>query len=111
MEKEVIIEGRKIGLKATAGTVCTYRDIFGRDLLKDMALFEKELLSNKTLSSETAGVAEKAIWVMAKEYDPSVPPIKEWLDNFSPYFVYNVCVHALNMWIESTKTLNTSKKK
>ena len=120
MEKKVKIEGKEIGLKATAGTVCTYRDIFGRDLLIDMSTFEKELLESKMLSTETAAIAEKAIWTMAREYyeahkedkdnPENVPQLKEWLENFSPFFIYNACVHALNMWIESTKTLNTTKK-
>lgn len=120
MEKVIEIEGKKIGVKATAGTVCLYRGFFGRDLLNDMSLFEKELLKTKTLQTETAEIAEKAIWTMAREYyeahkddkdaPENVPQLKEWLDQFSPFFIYNACVHVLNMWIENTKSLNSTKK-
>jgi len=114
MEKIVKIEGKEIGLKVTAGTVCTYRDIFGRDLLNDMSLFESELLKNRALSTDTAAIAEKAIWTMAKEYGEEhgedIPQLKEWLDGFSPLFTYNACVHAINMWVEGMKTLNSTKK-
>ena len=54
MEKLVEIEGKKIGLKASAGTVCAYRDMFGRDLLLDMGTFEKEFYPAGTLMFDSA---------------------------------------------------------
>lgn len=111
MEKLVKIEGKEVGFKASAGTVRAYRDAFGRDLLLDMNQFETELLQTKSLSVETAPIAENALWIMAKEYDPDIPELEEWLDQFSPYFVYGACVHCINMWTENVKQINSSKKK
>lgn len=111
MEKLVEIEGKKFGLKASAGTVCSYRDMFGRDLIVDMGTFESEFLSTQTLSSDTAKICEDAIWLMAKEYDSSIPEKKEWLDQFSPFFIYAACVHAIQMWAENLRQLNQTKKK
>jgi len=111
MEKMVEIEGTEIGLKASAGTVRVYRDCFVRDLIVDMGTLEAELLQQKGLSPESVKIAENVIWVMAHEYDPSIPVIQEWLDQFSPYFIYNAIVQAIYMWRENTATINDSKKK
>lgn len=110
MEIEANIEGKKIGLRVTAGTVCTYREIFGRDMILDMSQLEKELLETKALSMETTAIAERAIWIMAKEYDPEIRPMREWLDQFSPFFTYTAAVHIINMWVENLITRNESKK-
>ncbi len=110
MEKIVNIEGKEIGLKASAGTVRAYRDIFGGDLIVDMGTAETDILGNKSMSAESARIAENAVYLMAKEYDSSLPPINEWLSQFSPYFIYSAIVQAINMWHDNTKTLNKSKK-
>ena len=69
MERVFEVENHKIGVKCSAGTVRTYRNIHGRDLIKDMVDLEKELVETKTLGSETAEIAENVIYIMAKEYD------------------------------------------
>lgn len=111
MEKIVNIEGREIGLKASAGTVRRYRDAFGRDLIVDIGQAETEILEKKIMSSESTKIAENVVYIMAKEYDSSIPQIAEWLDDFSPYFVYSAIVHVITMWHENTKTINKSEKK
>ena len=110
MEKLVVIEGVEIGLKASAGTVRAYRDKFGRDLIVDMGKVEQDILGNTTLTGESTEIAENAVYLMAKEYDSSIPKLEEWLDQFSPYFIYSAIVQAINMWHENTKTINKSKK-
>lgn len=111
MEKLVIIEGNEIGLKASAGTVRAYRDTFGRDLIVDIGTVEMEILDSKTLTAESAQVAENVVYIMAKEFDKDIPAIREWLDQFSPYFVFSAIVQVINMWRENTRTINSSKKK
>lgn len=110
MVKLVTIEGVEIGLKASAGTVRAYRDAFGRDLIVDMNKVEQEILGSKTLAGESTEIAENVVYLMAKEYNPSIPQLEEWLSQFSPYFIYSAIVHAINMWYENTKTINKSKK-
>lgn len=111
MERLVNIEGQELGLKASAGTVRAYRDTFGRDLIVDIGTVEVDILGSKTLSTDSTMIAENAVYIMAKEYDSSLPPIREWLEQFSPYFIYSAIVHVITMWHENTQTLNNSKKK
>lgn len=111
METLVEIEGKEVGLKASAGTVRAYRDECGRDLILDMGTVEADILGNKTLSIESTAIAENVVYLMAKEYDSELPPIKEWLDQFSPYFVYSAVVHVINMWHKNISTRNETRKK
>lgn len=110
MEKIVELEGKKIGFKASAGTVATYRNLFQRDLLTDMGNFESDILKNGRISIETMDIAEKAVWIMAKEYDESIPELPEWLSQFSPFFIHNACIYCLNMWRDNVAQMNRSKK-
>ena len=111
MEKVVTIEGNKIGLKASAGTVRHYRDMFHRDFITDMGIIEKEILETKQMTPETSLIAENAIWLMAKEYDAEIPDIDTWLDQFSPYFVFLAIVSVIDMWHQNVAQMNKSKKK
>ena len=97
-------------MKCSAGTVRTYRDLFGRDLILDMATIEKELIETKQLTSDTCELAEQIIWLMAREYDHDLPELPEFLDQFSPYFSYNATGQVIYMWRECVKTLNSTKK-
>ena len=110
MEKLVKLEDKEIGFKCSAGTVRSYRMNFGRDLIIDIANVEKELFENKLLGIESAQCAEEIAYTMAKEYDPDLEPIEEWLDQFSPYFIYTVVSEIIYMWAENIKTLNSTKK-
>ena len=110
MEKLVKLEDKEIGLKCSAGTVRSYRMNFGRDLIIDIANIEKELFENKLLGTESAQCAEEIAYTMAREYDPDLEPIEEWLDQFSPYFIYTVVSEIIYMWAENIKTLNSTKK-
>ncbi len=110
MERVFEVENQNIGVKCSAGTVRSYRNLYGRDLIADMTLLEEELVKTKTLQSQSQEIAENAIYVMAKEYDNTIPGLGEWLSGFSPYFVYTVVAQCIYMWRENLKTLNTSKK-
>ena len=110
MERVFEVENQTIGVKCSAGTVRSYRNVVGRDLIQDMVALEKELVETKTLGSESAEIAENVIYLMAKEYDSSIPAIDEWLSGFSPYFVYSVVAQCIYMWRENLQTINTSKK-
>ena len=110
MERVFEVENQKLGVKCSAGTVRTYRNLFARDLIQDMVSLEKELVETKTLNAESAEIAENVIYLMAKEYDDTIPAMNEWLSDFSPYFVFNVVAQVIYMWRENLQTINTSKK-
>ena len=110
MERVFEVENQKLGVKCSAGTVRTYRNLFARDLIQDMVSLEKELVETKTLNAESAEIAENVIYLMAKEYDDTIPAMNEWLSGFSPYFVFNVVAQVIYLWRENLQTINTSKK-
>ena len=110
MERVFEVENQKLGVKCSAGTVRTYRNLFARDLIQDMVSLETELVETKTLNAESAEIAENVIYLMAKEYDDTIPAMNEWLSGFSPYFVFNVVAQVIYMWRENLQTINTSKK-
>lgn len=110
MERKFEVEGQTIGAKCSAGTVRTYRNLFARDLIQDMVSLEKELVETKTLSAASAEIAENVVYLMAKEYDDTIPAMNEWLSGFSPYFVFNVVAQVIYMWRENLQTINSSKK-
>lgn len=110
MERMFNIEKQNVGVKCSAGTVRSYRNLYGRDLISDMGLLEKELVETKTLSTSSEEIAENVCYLMAKEYDDTIPQINEWLSEFSPYFVYTIAAQCIIMWRENLKTLETTKK-
>lgn len=111
MEKVATLEKKKIGFKASAGTVATYRNLYQRDLLIDMVTVEKDVVEHGKISIEAMEIAEKAVWCMAKEYDDSIPALEEWLKDFSPFFIHNATILCINMWRENVNQLSSSKKK
>lgn len=110
MERIFEVEKQNIGVKCSAATVRTYRNLCARDLIVDMAALEKELVETKTLTPASEEIAENVIYLMAKEYDDTIPSIGEWLSGFSPYFVYTVVAQCIYMWRENLKTINNAKK-
>lgn len=110
MERIFNIENQNIGVKCSAGTVRSYRNLYGRDLINDMVLLEQELLETRTLTKDSEEIAENVCYLMAKEYDDTLPRIDEWLSEFSPYFVYSIVAQCIYMWRENLKTIETTKK-
>lgn len=110
MERVFEVEHKKVGVKCSAGTVRTYRNLHARDLILDMAALEKELVETKTLTPASEEIAENVSYIMAKEYDETLPDINEWLSSFSPYFVYTIVAQCIYMWRENLVSINSSKK-
>lgn len=110
MERIVKFEGIEVGLKASAGTVRAYRDMYGRDIINDMGELEEAILKKMTMDVEASRICENVIYLMAKEYNPDIPDINEWLGQFSPYFVYRVVPEVIAMWRINSGTMNKSKK-
>ena len=125
MKKTVIIGGKELGLKATALTPRIYRFQFGRDMVVDMNQlkknFEKAVKSkqeNETdedaqLSAMDLTIFENVAFVMAKQFDPSLPSTpEEWLDNQDTVFtVYQLLPHILELWQANQLTTSIPKKK
>ena len=125
MKKVVKIGDKELGLKATALTPRIYRFQFGRDMVVDMNRlkknFEKAMKSKQAdeteedvqLSVIDLTIFENVAFVMAKQYDPSLPDTPEqWLDEQETVFtVYQLLPHILELWRLNQSTTAIPKKK
>lgn len=127
MEKVIEIDGKEVGLKATALTPRIYRHRIGRDMVSDMAKLRKAY--NKALSMPEEAteeekreaelsvidleIFENAAWVMARQYDPenTAKTPEEWLDGFQTFSIYTVMPVILELWALNNVTTSQPKKK
>lgn len=102
MQKTINLDGEGVLVEMSADTLRVYRQTFGRDLLNDM------LGMGDAIDME---VIENLFYVCASAADPEIPPMHEWLKNFSPLALYIGSTDILAMWNEENKTLSKRKKK
>ena len=99
MEKIIEFSGHKIPFRATMRTLLIYKRQTGREYLSDAAELRKIIRTGEdgkplldangkpiidlaALNTEAlCGVA----WAMAKTADNSIPPMDDWLDQFSEF--------------------------
>lgn len=124
MKKVVKIGDRELGLKATALTPRIYRFQFGRDMVVDMnqlkknfakavkAKQEDETEEDAQLSALDLTIFENVAFIMAKQYDPSLPDTPEqWLDEQDTVFtVYQLLPYILELWQANQSTTAIPKK-
>ena len=118
MEKIVIIDGKEVGLRATARTPRIYRVTTGRDLILDLALIN-DYLKDREHQSEiminALSAFEDFAFVMAKQYAEAhelefPEESDEWLDEFEVFDIYSVMPHVLQLWKDNSKTTSVAKK-
>lgn len=102
MQKTINLDGRDVRVEMSADTLRVYRQEFGRDLLVDM-LSLKEGLNMEILENVT--------YICAASCDPDIPPINEWLKQFSPMALYKASSEVMKMWGNNEKTTTKRKKK
>ena len=126
MDKVITIGNKEVGFRATALTPRLYRHKIGRDIIQDFSRLEKAYRKAAALP-ETARVEERreaqlsafdleifenAAYIMARQYDPSVPDSPdEWLDGFEVFSIYEVLPHILELWALNEATTARPKKK
>ena len=132
MTKEILIDGRPVSFRASAGIPRMYRMIFRRDVFADMMLLAQDIqnksgLSNKAegyspcemvavvsnLSADSLTVFENIVYVMAKHADPQNVPgtPDEWLEQFEILSIYDVLPEIMELWAMNAQTISDSKKK
>lgn len=124
--KQVEIDGRPVLFGASARTPRLYRQLFNRDVIKDMAslhsAYQKVLkgraeASFDALDAETQlsivdlTIFENLAYVMAKQADPTIPAVDEWLDEFDVFDVYQVLPELMELWNRNNKGMSIPKKK
>ena len=109
MKDTVTIAGKPVELKATASTIRNYRAWFNRDLIKDFKLVQRGLEADANLSGEVIELVENLTYVMAKQADPTIPSIEEWLDQFETFPISEFAVQVVMLWVSSMQTLSEPK--
>ena len=114
-EKTITVSGKEVKFKASAALPRLYRNMFGRDVLKDMETLEIAVNENDPESSQmpiaSLEIFENVAYVMAYHADPSIPKtIDEWLDQFEMFSIYQVLPQILELWGDNLMTDVQAKK-
>lgn len=114
MEKTIIVSGKEVKFKATAGLNYRYREQFNRDFLKDLQGLQKKLEQNKNEGNEfeiiDLQMFERIAWTMAKTADKTIPDIEEWLDQFDMFAITQILPEILSLVAEDAEQINAKKK-
>lgn len=113
MDKTIIISGRPVVFRKTAGTMLRYKRQFGRELYpdlikiydlfpllqeytdsKDMTDAQKVDLAKVMLGTETEWMYDIA-YIMAQQADASIRDELEWLDSFDDFNIFEVFMQLM----------------
>ena len=117
MEKIISINGKQVGFKATARTPSRYRKKFNRDLLKEFRRLNEKYEQAKNdpnieLSVEDLEIFERMAYIMAWQYDNTIPNNPDdWLDQFDMFDIYEVLDQIAGLMVTNQTELETPKKK
>ena len=114
--KKVEIDGQEIGFKASAAIPRMYRNMFGRDVYKDIMQLGEAVKDNdegaSTLDSFSLEMFESLAWVMAKHYDPEKVPdsVDDFLEQFDTFSIYQILPELIDLWGMNIKTTVPARK-
>lgn len=126
MDKVLSIDGKEVGFRATALTPRLYRHKIGRDIIQDMSrleqAFRKAIALPETATEEERQAAqlsamdleifENTAYIMARQYDPSLPDSPDdWLDGFGTFSIYEILPEILELWRLNNAVTARPKKK
>ena len=111
MEDTIQIDGKGVKFRANGRTIMLYREVFGRDLFKDMPKLQAEANSGE-VSMDAMEIFHGIAYIMAKQADPTIPDtLDEWLEQFGMFSLYLSLPEIVNLWGLNERTLSDSKKK
>lgn len=119
MEKILIIDGKSVAFRCSGGFLIRYKELTGRDPIKDIYEMGEMLETNKGKNADFSAfdtrILYDLIWVLARTANPSVPDLLTWLDSFDSFPVFVVFADLQELIISAFKTAkevkNPSKKK
>lgn len=131
--------GKLVGFRASALLPRLYRVRFGRDIIRDLNALQKNFqkaakaqalpepgpeateeeraahaaaVQEAQLGMMDLTVFENVAYLMAKQYDPTIPDTVElWLDGFDIFSIYLILPQILELWNLSQQTTSIPKKK
>lgn len=104
MEKAIIIDGRAVTFKSTAGILMRYKAQFGKDLfgvLAKLGNVSKDTDGNINVEELDMEVLYNIAWTMAKTADKSIPNPQDWLDSFDEFPIEEVFVELQEMIVHT----------
>ena len=114
--KKIEIDGQEIGFKASAAIPRMYRNMFGRDVYKDIMQLGDAVKDSdeaaSTLDSFSLEMFESLAWVMAKHYDPENVPdsVDDFLEQFNTFSIYQILPELIDLWGMNLKTTVPARK-
>jgi hypothetical protein len=126
MDRVLTINGKDVGFRATALTPRLYRHKIGRDIIQDLNRLRKAYQKATTLPEDATPeekqdaelsaldleMFENVSYIMARQYDPSIPDTPdEWLDEFDVFSIYEILPSILELWALNEATTAKPKKK
>lgn len=139
MDKILTIDGKEVGFRATALTPRLYRHKMGRDIIRDLNQLKRSYekaaaarnirhpgenatesqlaeyeaaLQDAQLSVMDLEIFENAAFVMARQYDQTIPNTpEEWLEGFGVFSIYEILPEILTLWQLNQQTTSIPKKK
>lgn len=111
MEKVIKINGVDVKFRADASTPRMYRVMFSRDAFRDMSDLMECYSKSGRLPENGLETLENIAYCMAKQADPEVPEIMDWLAQFGMMDIYRHMMEIIELWGFNMKTSSTPKKK
>lgn len=121
MEKTLVIDGKKVKFKATAGFLYRYRTNFGIEYSAELAKIgtlaqkiKKAKEKNTDILALSADidsrVYQRILWTYAKTADPTIPEIETWLDEFEGFNAQEIVSQLSDLLAVTNKSLIKNSK-
>ncbi len=109
---KIEICGRQVPFKASAATPRIYRQMFGRDIYRDLEKLTAAIDSDDPLDTVSLEIFENLSYVMAQSADPEGVPddINAWLDQFEIFSIYAILPRIIELWGLNSESQVASKK-
>ena len=112
--KIIKIDDKDVTFKASAATPRIYRNLFGRDIFKDLSKLEKDIdkSGEEDLDMFSLEMFENLAYVFAKQGEPDKKfnSPDEWLDQFSTFSIYEILPELISLWGMNIQQQEESKK-
>lgn len=103
MKGNIEINGDVMEFTCNGWTPFLFKEQFGEDIFKGLNAMKDGELDVVFIS--------RLAWVMRKQSDESIPPLREWLEGFDMMEIISKGNEIINLWAKSVKTNSKSKKK